>query len=136
LIGQESPPDFAASTPTYRKVTTMLSRTDAPSLQVDIAGDRAIVHIPVREFGTVDGVPTDESLLAHIEEVQQTQLSLDFGQVRFVSSLGLAMLLQLNKRLTARGRRLALVNLQPHVYEVFSVTHLNTVLDVRQQEAA
>ena len=34
------------------------------------------------------------------------------------------------------GRRLAILNLQPHVYEVFSVTRLNTLFDVRQQEAA
>ena len=114
----------------------MLSRAADPSLQLDIDGDNAIVHIPVRDFGTIDGGPADEQLFALIEELQQTRLSLNFERVRFVSSLGLAMLLRLNKSLTASGRLLAIVNLQPHVYEVFSVTRLNTLLDVRQQEAA
>ena len=114
----------------------MGSRTDAPSLWVDIEGDTAIVHIPTTRLGTVDGGPADERLFSLIEEVQQTQLSLDFGNVNFISSLGLAMLLALHKRLAESGRRLAIVNLQPLVYEVFSVTRLNTMLDVRQQEPA
>jgi anti-anti-sigma regulatory factor len=46
------------------------------------------------------------------------------------------MLLKLRKRLVESGRRLVLLNLQPHIYDIFSVTHLTTVLDVRQQEAA
>jgi anti-sigma B factor antagonist len=61
---------------------------------------------------------------------------LGFSNVTFLTSLGLAMLLTLRKRLAEGGRRLAILNLQPHVYEVFSVTRLNTLFDVRQQEAA
>jgi anti-anti-sigma factor len=114
----------------------MASGADSSSLPVDIDGDCAVVRIPTGHFGTVDGGPADEQLLALIVELQQNQLNLDFGNVTFLTSLGLAMLLVLKKRLAESGRRLAIVNLQPHVYEVFSVTRLDTVLDVRQQEAA
>ena len=114
----------------------MMSRTDAHSLSIEIDGDTAIVHIPTTQFGSMDAGPADEHLLFLIEEVQQTQVSLDFGNVSFVSSIGLALLLRLHKHLSEGGRHLAIVNVQPLVYEVFVVTHLNTVLDVRQQETA
>ena len=136
VIGQDSPPDFPASDPTHRKGTTMLSRSDDPSLDVNIEGDRAVVRISAPHFGSVDGEPADARLLSLIGELDQNLLALDFGNVNFMSSLGLALLLKLHKRLAASGRRLAVLNLQPHVYELFSVTRLDTVLDVRQQGAA
>jgi anti-anti-sigma factor len=113
----------------------MLSRTDSP-FDLNIDGDQAIVRLPGAQFGTVERQPADEHLLSFIAHLQQPQLILDFGNVKFLTSLGLAMLLTLRKRLAEGGRRLVLLNLQPHVYEVFSVTRLNTVFDVRQQAAA
>jgi anti-anti-sigma factor len=116
--------------------TTVLSRTGSSSLDLSVDGDRAIIRLQDPQFGTVDREPDDEKLLASLVELPQSQLSLDFSNVRFVASLGLAMLLRLNKQLAQGGRRLVIVNLQPHVYEVFSLTYLNTVLDVRLSEAA
>jgi anti-anti-sigma factor len=113
----------------------MSSRTDS-SLDFDIDGDQAVVRLPGAQFGTVDRQPEDARLLSSVVELQQRQLILDFGNVEFLTSLGLAMLLTLRKRLAEGGRRLALLNLQPDIYEVFSVTRLNTVFDVRQPEAA
>jgi anti-anti-sigma factor len=88
------------------------------------------------QFGTLEQQPDDAQLLSNIGELQQQQLILDFSNVQFLTSHGLAMLLTLRKRLAKRGRRLVILGPQPHVYEVFSVTRLDTVFDVRQQEAA
>ncbi len=114
----------------------MASRSSVSAFRVDIDGDQAIVRIPGRHFGTVDGDSADHALLQLIETVVQPQIALDFQKVYFLSSLGLSLLLTLHKRLAASGRRLAILNLQPHVYEVFDVTRLNSVLDVRLHEAA
>jgi anti-anti-sigma regulatory factor len=40
------------------------------------------------------------------------------------------MLVRLHKRVVASGGRLAVVNLRPHVREVFEATRLTTVFDV------
>jgi anti-anti-sigma factor len=114
----------------------MLSRSADPCLDIDLHADRAVVRILAPHFGALDAQPPDEELLSLLGEGGQTVLALDFGNVSFVSSDGLAILLRLHKRLSADGRRLAVFNLRPHVYEVFSVTHLDTVLDVRPLEAA
>jgi anti-anti-sigma factor len=114
----------------------MASRTDSSPLDLDIDGDKAVVRLPGAQFGTVERQPEDAQLLSSIVELEQHQLILDFRNVRFLTSLGLAMLLTLRKQLAEGGRRLAILNLQPHVYEVFTVTRLNTLFDVRQQEAA
>jgi anti-anti-sigma factor len=114
----------------------MLSRTGSPSFDLSVDGDRAIVRLPNPQFGTVDREPDDEQFVASLALLPQSQLSLDFSNVRFLASLGLAMLLRLHRQLSQSGRRLVITNLQPHVYEVFSVTYLNTVLDVRLREAA
>ena len=114
----------------------MASRTDSSSLDLDINGDKAVVRLPGAQFGTVERQPDDAQLLSSLIELQQRHLTLDFSNVEYLTSLGLAMLLTLRKRLAEGGRRLAILNLQPHVYEVFTVTRLNTLFDVRPQEAA
>ncbi len=63
-------------------------------------------------------------------------LHIDLGRVRFLSSVGLGLLIGLNKRLRAADGHLRLVNAQPMVYEVFAATHLTRVLDVLPQGAA
>jgi anti-anti-sigma factor len=114
----------------------MASRADSSFLDLNIDGDKAVVRLRGAQFGTVEREPEDAHLLASIVELRQRHLILDFSNVEYLTSLGLAMLLTLRKRLAEGGRRLAILNLQPHVYEVFSVTRLDTVFDVRQQEAA
>jgi anti-anti-sigma factor len=114
----------------------MASRTNASSLDLAIDGDKAVIRLPGAQFGAVERQPDDAQLLSSLVELQQRHLTLDFSNVEYLTSLGLAMLLTLRKRLAEGGRRLAILNLQPHVYEVFSATRLDTVFDVRQQDAA
>jgi len=114
----------------------MASRSAAGPLRIDIDGDRAVIRIPEDSFGAPDGVSPDQRLLRLVDELDRPHLTLDFGAVDFLSSLGLATLLTVHKQLRARDGRLAVVNVRPHVYEVFAVTRVTTVLDVRGQEEA
>jgi anti-anti-sigma factor len=114
----------------------MASGADSSSLEVTITGDRAVIRMPNSHFGMAEHQLDDEHFLALLLEVEQTQLDLDFSNVKFLTSLGLAMLLRLRRQLADTCRRLAILNLQPHVHEIFSVTCLNTILDVYPPEAA
>ena len=73
----------------------------------------------------------EEHLLALVEGLKGGRLEMDFGNVAYLSSRGLGLLVLLHKRLRARGRRLILCNLAPQVFEVFEVTKLHTLLDIR-----
>jgi anti-anti-sigma factor len=68
------------------------------------------------------------------EEMNPSQLLLDFGNVECVTGVALGMLVTLHKKLLARGRRLTVSNLNPPVYEVFTVTGLETSLNLRPEE--
>jgi anti-anti-sigma factor len=114
----------------------MASRSNAPTLHADSDGDTAVVRIPDSHFGIPDGLPADQGLLRLLRDLGPSQLTLDFGAVDFLGSLGLAALLTAHKQLRARGGRLTVMNVRPHVYEVFTVTRLTTVFEVCQQEAA
>jgi anti-sigma B factor antagonist len=114
----------------------MGSRSAATSLPVDIDGDRAVVRIPRTHFGTPDDGSADQPLLRLVHELSQSHLLLDFEAVDFLSSLGLATLLAVHKHMRVSGGRLKVVNVRPHIYEVFAVTRLTTVLDVFQMGAA
>lgn len=114
----------------------MASRSAATSLHVDIDGDSAVVRIPATKFGTLDDGSADQRLLRLVHELDQSHLTLDFGAVDFLSSLGLTALLAVHKHLRASGGRLTVVNVRPHVSEIFAVTHLTTLLDVRTMAAA
>jgi anti-anti-sigma factor len=105
------------------------------------AQDPCLPAVPTVEFHTVQllDASLDESNVEAIgdelyrlaEERSSANLLLDFGKVGYLNSMALAKLVGLYTRLRASGRRLALENVSPHVYEVLHVTRLTMVLDVR-----
>ena len=67
-----------------------------------------------------------------VEGVARPRLRLDLGQVTFLTSTVLGKLVGLHKRVRAAGGELVLLNVAGGVYEVFAVTRLDQVLDVRR----
>jgi anti-anti-sigma factor len=61
------------------------------------------------------------------------RLWLDFGNVEFLTASALGQMVVLHKEAEALGGRLTLYNVGTMVYEVFAVTRLTTLLDVRQE---
>jgi anti-sigma B factor antagonist len=62
-------------------------------------------------------------------------LVLDFRNVSFIQSDELGTLVTLHKKMTAASGRLTLTNLTPLVREVFAVTKLDRVLEIRPPAA-
>jgi anti-anti-sigma regulatory factor len=60
-------------------------------------------------------------------------LALDLSGVKVPTAGGLGQLVALNNRLLALGRRLVLCNVGPGAFEVFELTRLTELLDVRRQ---
>ena len=69
-------------------------------------------------------------LLAFAEGGGSGPLVVDFGNVSYLTSTALALLLRLRKELHAWGGRLALRHVSPQLYEVFEVTKLHTLFDI------
>lgn len=104
----------------------------ASVLHVTEAGDRTAVRFAA-------GTALDE---ANVEAVghrlatlvggrERPHLTLDLGGVTMLTSVALSKLISLNGKVRAAGGRLTLTNPNPTVHQVFRVTRLDTVLDVR-----
>jgi anti-anti-sigma factor len=75
--------------------------------------------------------PSSPAIVAPREKPGRHRLHLDLGGVRIPTASGLGALVALHEKLRRRGGRLVLSNVQPWAYEVFSLTRLTEVLDVR-----
>jgi anti-anti-sigma factor len=75
-----------------------------------------------------------DQLFSLVEERGRCRLLLDFANVTFLTSGTLGMLLQLHKKLKTVGGRLFVCNVVPHIYEVFAVTNLTRLLNVRMDD--
>ena len=60
---------------------------------------------------------------------------LNFSNVEFLSSAALGKLITLDKKVKANGGRLKLSNIRPEIYEVFAITKLNKLFDIKDEEA-
>jgi len=81
-----------------------------------------------------DGILTQQSVrnaLKLPDDQEQHQLLLDLSGVRVPTASGLGALVSLHKQVRDNGGRLVLLNVQPWAYEVFTVTRLTEVMDVR-----
>ena len=75
-----------------------------------------------------------ERLLELADALAGCTLVVNFSRVTFLTSTLLGKLMALHKRVRAAGGNLVLCDLRPEVYELFQVTRLHTVLDVRPRQ--
>jgi anti-sigma B factor antagonist len=73
-----------------------------------------------------------DEVLAAIGEA--TRVLIDLSQVHILSSIVLGMLVGLHRRMEAKEGALRICSLQPDVGEVFKMTKLDSILDIRPDE--
>ena len=60
---------------------------------------------------------------------------MNFSAVEFLSSAALGKLITLDKKVKARKGELRLSNIRPEIYEVFAITKLNKLFNIKDDEA-
>ena len=73
-----------------------------------------------------------DSVMSVVEQTDNIQLVLDFGQVEFLSSAVLGLLIRISKRINEKSGRLSLCNISPKIYEVFKITQLTKIFDIQK----
>jgi len=105
-------------------------------------------HVDVKQVGDatvarlVDRKILDEAaiqelgqeLIDLVEGQQAKKLLLNFASVEFLSSAALGKLITLEQKAKAAGAKLKLSNIRPEIYEVFAITKLNKLFDIRDDE--
>ena len=74
-----------------------------------------------------------QSLLA-IAEVPGQRVVLSFMGVQHLTSLVLGKLIHVHKRLAESGGELRLADIEPHIFEVFAITHLDRLFRIYERE--
>ncbi len=78
--------------------------------------------------GRLDASQTDKvkALLAGIS----SSCIVDFGELEYISSAGLGVLLAIQQRLKTQGQGLRLVHMNKHIREIFTFTGFDRIFDV------
>jgi anti-sigma B factor antagonist len=82
----------------------------------------------------LDAEPLYNELSRLIEDGGRCHFVLDLSNVGYLTSTILGVFLRLYKTLHSVGGSVVLANVQPQIYEIFRVTRLNGLLDVRMNE--
>jgi anti-sigma B factor antagonist len=90
-------------------------------LRLDSILDEAQVEALGRAFDTLVEMPGQRVVLS-------------FLGVRYLTSLALGKVIHLHKRLTERHGELRLADIDPHLYEVFAITHLDRMFRIFERE--
>jgi anti-sigma B factor antagonist len=76
-----------------------------------------------------------EELFSLVGYEDRRKLLLNFANVEFLSSAALNKLIILEKKVKADGGRLVLSDLRPEIHEVFVITRLTQLFEIKENEA-
>lgn len=109
-----------------------MQRAVACRLLTHVVGDQILVRLTGRrvDLDETNALWLRDRLNALVE-AGGVNLSLDLGNVGFLTSTMVEALLGLHRRLVALGGHLCVCNLTPAVAEIFSVLKLAEIFDVR-----
>ena len=102
-----------------------------PSITVEYAGNATIIGFTDHKILEEKDIKAlQESLMSVIEQAERINLILDFGNVRFLSSAVLGLLIRISKRIYERDGQLRLCRINPKIYEIFKITRLTKTFDI------
>ena len=105
-------------------------------LQLSQVGDVTVVRFVDRKILDEANIQElGQELFQLIEDEGRKNLLLNFSSVEFLSSAALGKLITLDKKVKAHSGKLKLSNIRPEIYEVFAITKLNKLFDIKDDEA-
>ena len=100
-------------------------------LKVEQIGDIAVVHFldkRILDEPTIQAIA--EQLFSLVDDSGKKQLILNFSNVEYLSSAALGKLINLHKKLTGVQGKLAMCNVIPQIFEVFTITRLDKIFKI------
>jgi anti-sigma B factor antagonist len=101
------------------------------SITVEYAGNATIIGFTDQKILEEKDIKAlQESIMSVIEQAERINLILDFGNVRFLSSAVLGLLIRISKRVYEHDGQLRLCSINPKIYEIFKITRLTKTFDI------
>lgn len=105
-------------------------------IDVSKVGDVTVVRFNDRKILDEAGIlQFGAELFSLVEQDNRKSLLLNFDGVEFLSSAALGKLITLDRKVKTHKGRLKLCKIRPEILDVFAVTKLNKVFDIRDEEA-
>jgi len=76
-----------------------------------------------------------QELFDLVEKEDRKKLVLNFSNVEFLSSAALGKLITFEKKSKRRDAELILTNISPEIYQVFAITNLDKLFQIKDSEA-
>jgi anti-sigma B factor antagonist len=105
-------------------------------IEVTDLGDVSVVRFVDRKI--IDETNIQElgaELFKLAEDPLRKKILLNFSAVEFLSSAALGKLITLDKKVKTNGGKLKMSNIRPEIYEVFAITKLNRMFDIKDGES-
>ena len=110
----------------------------APSqrrLDIEEVGDVTVARFVDKKILDENNIQIiGNQLFGLIEEDGRKKIVLDFTNVEYLSSAALGKLITMDKKVKAASGKLRLCNIRKDIYEVFAITRLNKVFDIRNTQ--
>lgn len=102
-----------------------------PGISIEYSGNATIMRFTDEKILEEKDIKAlQDSIMPVIEQTERINLILDFGNVRFLSSAVLGLLIRVSKRTYERDGQLGLCNINPKIYEIFKITRLTKTFDI------
>ena len=105
-------------------------------VEIREVGDITVVRF--RDHKIIEDISIQElgqELFQLVEKDHRKKLLLNFTGVDFLSSAALGKLITLDKKVKAAEGALKLCSIRPEIYEVFAITKLNRLFEIKDEEA-
>ena len=98
------------------------------NVTINEEGAKALVTLE----GRLDTTNADQFMkdITPLMNGSHQEIEMDCTDMEYTSSQGLRMFLMLQKNVSARGAKLVLKNLKPHVKEVFDITGFSHIINI------
>ncbi len=105
-------------------------------IEISEVGDVTVVRFRDRKILDAASIQElGEELFALIEQQDRKSLLLSFSNVEFLSSAALNKLIIMDKKVKAFGGQLKFSDLKQEILEVFVITRLTQLFDIKENEA-
>lgn len=104
----------------------------------EVPDDEVVDEVRLRMRGDLNG-RADETLAAAYAKVAKLgphRVSLDFSQVGYINSTGIALVVRLLAEARRDGRAVRAIGLTEHYREIFRITRLSDFMEIVEGDAA
>jgi anti-sigma B factor antagonist len=106
--------------------------------RITVEDVKGVQIVRFRESDILDQINIQEigeEMYSVVESTPNVRLVVDFRGVEYLSSTALGKLITLKKKVEAVKGKLRLASIKPEIMEVFKITRLDTIFDIKKNVA-